>query len=251
MRLEEELKTSIEQGVELTAKLREKCDELHIAVEEKKGVERKFEEIRSEVEILQSDINERNERIEVLETQLMKFEGSRADIMKSYETLQSERERLQEKLTRSTLEIEELQEKVSALEEAKAALGVKISELEKAKADDVAEILAKNAREIEDHKKEKETLMQLVEDLTVKSAEVDAERTEEVTRYQNEIEDLTLKNFELSEGIIAVQAELDEARQSKDSDVLQLTVANEELTQRGVYRIWFEFFFFCMSCCYF
>lgn len=84
---------------------------------------------RDEIELLRVDVAERNNRIELLEDQLLKFESSLAEIAVSCETLQTERERLHESVVSSNIEVQELTEKLSYAESENVRLEAELSTL--------------------------------------------------------------------------------------------------------------------------
>lgn len=206
----------------MSTKFKEKCTEFEELEEAKRALERKVEETTHDLGLLQSDLADRNSQIELLDSQLAKFNSSLADISKSYDTLQVERERVQESLIKSNLEVQELLVKLETLENESKQASEQIYCLDQAKSSQETElrsalekcsaleerISALNS-ELEDQKRENESLFLLVEDLTQKAEEVKQEREAEVTRYQNEIEDLTLKNLDLSETIVTMTSKLE------------------------------------------
>lgn len=194
------------------SKLKEKSGEIEVIAEQKKATERRLEENSSEIEILQGEINERNSRIEVLEAQLLKFDGSLADIAKSCDTLQNERERLHENLIRSNMEIQELSERIVALEDEKSKIQEELSRVSS----------------------------ELQEISSLRSTEA-TKVGEEVDRYQNEIESFTLKNLELAEMVSSLENQLKEMTQEGavnlfklENDAAQLLFEKEELSCIGL-----------------
>lgn len=238
--------------MEAASRLREKSNDLQKAEEEKKSLERKIAYHAEELEQLQEELKDRNSRIDILETQMLKFDSSLSEITRSYETLQVEREKLHDSLSRTKEEAGETSEKLRAIADERNQLVEQLKSTRQSLSDEQkkyqecqAQGEAVRLRQL--HKIEQlETSLQqssadlkalqdrsdsLIRDLRDQLCDLNRQFEAETKRYEHNITELASENDELRILVDTLQERAEKNQAGAEAASTKMSLLEEELQQ--------------------